>query len=515
MTMEPSSDLLDLAEAVAAGTLRADDAERQLRLALGSDRAAESEQAVRELRGLIGAAGAIRAHARATREAFGSASPDRAATVAPTPASIATLVPGRVTAGAVHRRSSNGGDGAGRAPRRTWLLAAAALLLVGGAMAAGSGLVRLPSLVPPVAVVPTPSPAEHSSVPTLSPAPSATAVVAQAVVVFNKGTGSSADCGNDGRGGCISRLWVADLDGTGAHELLPDQSGCQRFQAWSPDGAHLLISRSECRWNEEWGMAGAERFYLTDASGSEPQLLDTGCVDPCLSEDDAVFSGDGLRVLFVRTVSVPEPASATPDPMGKPVPPTEERTLASIDLSSGSVTELGDFDTCDQCGTQWPRSYPAWSPDRSQIAYTWEGTPRPGPQPPGDPAVFVADADGRNAQQVSPSGQFPDWSPDGALIVFQSTRYTWTGTWVPGKAASSTGDIYTVRPDGTDLRRLTTDGSSYTPRWDLDGRIWYIHPTTGEAVENWVMDADGGNATQSSLPPQPYDLVGGGLQPAP
>ena len=152
MTMQPSPDLLDLAEAVAAGTLRADDAERQLRLALGPDRAAESEQAVRELRGLIGAAGAVRAHARATREAFDSASPDLAATVAPTPASIATLVPGRVTAGAIHHRSSNGGDGAGRAPRRTWLLAAAALLLVGGAMAAGSGLVKLPSLVPPARV---------------------------------------------------------------------------------------------------------------------------------------------------------------------------------------------------------------------------------------------------------------------------------------------------------------------------------------------------------------------------
>jgi hypothetical protein len=262
-------------------------------------------------------------------------------------------------------------------------------------------------------------------------------------------------------------------------------------------------------------MIGAEQFYLTDASGSELQLLDSGCVDPCLSEDDAVFSGDGLRVLFVRTVSVPVPASATPDPMGKPVPPTEERTLASIGLSSGGVTDLGDFDTCDQCGTQWPRSYPAWSPDRTQIVYTQEATPLPGTPPPGDSPVFVADADGRNVHLVSPFGQFPGWSPDGALIAFQGIRYTWTGTWVPGKAVDSTGDLYTVRPDGTDLRRLTTDGSSYIPRWDLDGRIWYIHPTTGEAVENWVMDADGGNATQSSLPPQPYDLVGGGLQPAP
>jgi photosystem II stability/assembly factor-like uncharacterized protein len=56
------------------------------------------------------------------------------------------------------------------------LLAAAALLLVGGAVAAGSGLLRLPSLVPPepvpsLAVVPTPSPAEQSSRPIISPSP--------------------------------------------------------------------------------------------------------------------------------------------------------------------------------------------------------------------------------------------------------------------------------------------------------------------------------------------------------
>jgi photosystem II stability/assembly factor-like uncharacterized protein len=180
MTMQPSPDLLDLAEGVAAGTLRADDAERQLRLALSSDHAAESERAVRELRGLIGAAGAVRAHARATREAFGSASPDLAATVAPTPASIATLVPGRVTAGAVHRRSSNGGDGAGRAPRRMWLLAAAALLLVGGALAAGSGLLKLPSVVPPApaptlpVAVASPSPAAATPGPVVSPSPAPT-----------------------------------------------------------------------------------------------------------------------------------------------------------------------------------------------------------------------------------------------------------------------------------------------------------------------------------------------------
>src|SRR5215204_7766409 len=54
------------------------------------------------------------------------------------------------------------------------LLAAAALLLVGGALAAGSGVLRLPSVVPPVpapsfAVLATASP-DGTTTPTLSPA---------------------------------------------------------------------------------------------------------------------------------------------------------------------------------------------------------------------------------------------------------------------------------------------------------------------------------------------------------
>lgn len=59
------------------------------------------------------------------------------------------------------------------------LLAAAALLLVGGAMAAGSGLVRLPSVVPPApapspAAVASPSPDEASPSPAISPSPAPT-----------------------------------------------------------------------------------------------------------------------------------------------------------------------------------------------------------------------------------------------------------------------------------------------------------------------------------------------------
>jgi Tol biopolymer transport system component len=357
-------------------------------------------------------------------------------------------------------------------------------------------------------------------VPIVSASPTEPAQPKPAMYVFSKGTGTSAECGNDGRGGCIPRLWVANLDGTGAHELLPDQSGCQRFQAWSPDGTRLLFSRSECTLRGENGMTGVERFYLTDASGSEPQVVNTGCASNCQAEDDAVFSSDGRQILFVRTKSVPVPPSATPDPVtGKPPQGTEVRVLASIDLGTGRVTELGDFDECYQsCEIQSPRSYPLWSPDRTQIVFTGADLVV-GPQPPADPAVFVADFDGRNVHQVSAFGQSPGWSPDGTRIVFQGDRYSWTGTWFPGKVVRSSSDIYTIRPDGTDLRRLTTDEISSNPGWSVDGRIWFLRLSSVDGnvqtegpLLSWVMDADGSNATQLSGPPPFQEWQ---LQPTP
>jgi hypothetical protein len=89
-------------------------------------------------------------------------------------ASIAREAIDGTRAGAPHlpRATSRPGGRLGRG-RGVTLLAAAALLLVGGALAVGSGLVRLPSIVPPVpvpsvALDATPSPGE-----TTTPTPSA------------------------------------------------------------------------------------------------------------------------------------------------------------------------------------------------------------------------------------------------------------------------------------------------------------------------------------------------------
>jgi hypothetical protein len=200
--------------------------------------------------------------------------------------------------------------------RGTMLFAAAALLLVGGALAAGTGVVRLPSLVPPkpappVAVVASPSPAAESPSPALSPSPSPygpAALIAYLRSVEQPNTDANY-CGAGAKTCSNPRLWVVGSDGSGAHELFPDGQGRHSSASWSPDGTRLVFSQGH-------------KLYLTDASGSEPQVADTGCVAPCTNDDNAAFSSDGTKLAFVRNRD------------------DGSFVIATMDLASGRITEL-------------------------------------------------------------------------------------------------------------------------------------------------------------------------------
>ena len=378
-----------------------------------------------------------------------------------------------------------------RGPRRMWLLVAATLAI--GAGVAGVSLAGGQLVVP----TPTPTTAALVTNPTAVPSPSAVQPAAGLIAFAD-------------HGGFGPKVWVANADGTGKHELIP--GGCQGWPSWSPDGTLLLISRIEhpvnlidedpCGFFTNLGDAGT-RLYLTDASGSTPQLVDTGCVDPCVSDSRGVFSSDGRRILFVRLNAIVDP-SAAPGIAGKPAPRTQVGLLAEMDLPSGRVRELTELSRSSS-------PYPRWSPDRTQFVFDEE-------IPGVDAAshftsvmeVLISDADGRNVHTLSPSGQFSAWSPDGSRILFQGERYTWVGD-----VSSFFSDIYTIRPDGTDLRRLTTDERSTNPAWSVDGRIFFIRAGSGATTTSWIMDADGGAAAQPGHAPQPQELADTARQPTP
>jgi hypothetical protein len=254
----------------------------------------------------------------------------------------------------------------------------------------------------------------------------------------------------------IPRLWIVRSDGSGAHELLPGGQGSQTGVSWSPDGTRLIYSE-------------AGKLYLTDPSGSAPQVADTGassgCAAPCNVDGSPAFSSDGTKLVFTRDHN------------------NGSSVIATMDLASGRVTELSSTDPAG--------GRPGWSPDGKQIVFVrWGEKDMGGPIPPTLDAVFVVDADGQNLHQVSPATLAVNsavWSPDGSRIVITTS---------PGKPQ----DIYTVRPDGTGLRRLTTDGISKEATWTSDGRILFDRGSgvagKTSSPDFWIMDADGTNATQ-------------------
>jgi Tol biopolymer transport system component len=127
---------------------------------------------------------------------------------------------------------------------------------------------------------------------------------------------------------------------------------------------------------------------------------------------------------------------------------------------------------------------PAWSPNGNRIAFIRgyeEGLHR-------GSEVMIIRADGTHVRHVTnhPAGRFDDWqvqwAPSGDRLVFQ--RYCVRRCEHEGWA------LFSIRPDGTGLRRITPRMDAAFPDWSPDGR-WILF-TVGEDVgELWMVRANG------------------------
>jgi dipeptidyl aminopeptidase/acylaminoacyl peptidase len=106
---------------------------------------------------------------------------------------------------------------------------------------------------------------------------------------------------------------------------------------------------------------------------------------------------------------------------------------------------------------------PSWSPDGRRIAFAVGGH------------LAIADADGQNMRTLpllTDSDHSPAWSPDGRRLAFVSLRL---GT---AEESGGAGDVYTVRTDGSALRRLTNGAEAADVSWSSRGLIAYTTSVT-------------------------------------
>jgi Tol biopolymer transport system component len=121
---------------------------------------------------------------------------------------------------------------------------------------------------------------------------------------------------------------------------------------------------------------------------------------------------------------------------------------------------------------------PSWSPDGTRIAFVSKLD--------GDWDIYLIDPDGNNVVNLTNNKDCtdtdPSWSPDGSRIAFASDCHD------PGQNA----EIYTMKADGTDVKRLThTSYSDGDPSWSWDGTRIAFECYRDHNFEICVMNANG------------------------
>ena len=210
----------------------------------------------------------------------------------------------------------------------------------------------------------------------------------------------------------VYEIYSLDLD-NGLVDQLTDRIGVLTAPEVAPDGSSVVFARGD-------PSTGNVQIMLMDRRDGEENNI------PQLSGWDPTWSPDGKQILFASGTLV-------------------AAQLFVADRDGKGLRQVSNLPAI--------RGRSDWSPD-GQLIVTYSG-------PAWNREIWIMNADGSNPRQLTSSGgnsQGPSFSPDGKWVAFTA--------YFDNYGDDHGCEIYIIRVDGSDLRRLTNnDHCDYQPRW--------------------------------------------------
>jgi len=267
----------------------------------------------------------------------------------------------------------------------------------------------------------------------------------------------------------------------GLYLVEPDGSNLRRVEtgalwllepSWSPDGAAIVGVGRTKTWDDPADFIGQlnvlsldgtrERITEDRASKLRPTWAASGEVvfDRAVGRSGYHLSGvrpDGSGLRQITGPPMPEPAPLQPI--------TSVRGWTAYEPIGGSID--GPMPEAEEA--------PSVSPDGGTILFVRPTTrAREHASRTGSAHhLWACAADGSDIRQLTDGDVHdmdPAWSPDGTLVAF--TRWSEDEPMVPDGfgGADSPVHVFLMRPDGTDVHRLTDEPAGYMdPSWSPDG----------------------------------------------
>lgn len=264
---------------------------------------------------------------------------------------------------------------------------------------------------------------------------------------------------------------------------------------WTPDSKALIVSASEA-------VAAAPNHLLFVPLDGGPVRQLTNAEQSLYGDMEPALSQDGSKLAFIRENDSEfklyvQAMSADMKPVGSPTEvPVHEQIVTGVEWIPGGrelvfADGLTNSSTLYRVGVRPGAAphilsgpgagaiTPAVSRDGRRLAYAAETV---------DSNFWSVDLASKTVTpertlSSSFSDVFPQYSPDGARILFYSYR-------------SGNAQIWIANRDGTQLQQLTSNTGTVTgsPRWSPDGKQIVFDSNTSGEFQIYVMPSDGGRA---------------------